>query len=564
MRSKTYIDTLIETPQSERVPGREDQVENYAGGQVFQLDEWGVLDRFLILGTEHSTYYATARKVSVEALNRVLKCVASDPTRVVRRAIEVSVKNLAPSNSHAIFILALVAAKATDRYDKSAAYHAILKVCRTGTHLFEFVDCVKRLKGTASGLGLRRALQRWYTRSDVGRLEYQLLKYRQRDGWSHRDVLRLAKPRSKKDGLGRDVEIALGHAVGKPETKKGGDLAEPADEDARRLLIGYEAALGAMTMGAKPKIMAQLIADHRLTREMVPAEYLAHREVWEALLPGMPAGAMLRNLGKLTQLGLLKPLSDATMLVISLFTDVGTLKRARLHPAAILNAHKIYSQGHGLRGSLSWAPVQEIQAALEVAFTKSFDAIEPTGKRFYLGVDVSSSMNYAGVAGLSALTAAEGAAAMAMSVARVEPRHVVLGFASGYGGFQSTLRTDGAMRDLGVTARDSMTDVLRKTREMNFGRTDCALPMLDAMARHLEVDCFVILTDNETWVGGIHPYQALRKYRQESGVPARLVVVAMTGTQFTIADPTDAGMLDVVGFDASAPGIIQNFAKGEV
>jgi 60 kDa SS-A/Ro ribonucleoprotein len=40
-------------------------------------------------------------------------------------------------------------------------------------------------------------------------------------------------------------------------------------------------------------------------------------------------------------------------------------------------------------------------------------------------------------------------------------------------------------------------------------------------------------------------------------------VVGMTATQFSIADPKDSGMMDVVGFDGSAPNIISSFARGE-
>ena len=60
----------------------------------------------------------------------------------------------------------------------------------------------------------------------------------------------------------------------------------------------------------------------------------------------------------------------------------------------------------------------------------------------------------------------------------------------------------------------------------------------------------------------VHPHQALRRYRERSGIDARLIVVAMTSTGFSIADPDDAGMLDVVGFDAAVPGLITGFARG--
>lgn len=44
------------------------------------------------------------------------------------------------------------------------------------------------------------------------------------------------------------------------------------------------------------------------------------------------------------------------------------------------------------------------------------------------------------------------------------------------------------------------------------------------------------------------------------GIPARLVVVGMASKGFTIADPNDGGMLDVVGFDTTTPQVIADFA----
>jgi len=59
----------------------------------------------------------------------------------------------------------------------------------------------------------------------------------------------------------------------------------------------------------------------------------------------------------------------------------------------------------------------------------------------------------------------------------------------------------------------------------------------------------------------MHPVQALQAYRRQSGIPAKLVVVGMTSNGFSIADPDDAGMLDVVGFDTAAPRLIADFCE---
>jgi 60 kDa SS-A/Ro ribonucleoprotein len=82
------------------------------------------------------------------------------------------------------------------------------------------------------------------------------------------------------------------------------------------------------------------------------------------------------------------------------------------------------------------------------------------------------------------------------------------------------------------------------------------------MDHKVKVDTFVIITDSETNSDGIHPCQALVKYRKKMGIPARLVVVALTGTDVTIADPKDSGTLDIVGFDTAAPALIQQFSQG--
>ena len=128
------------------------------------------------------------------------------------------------------------------------------------------------------------------------------------------------------------------------------------------------------------------------------------------------------------------------------------------------------------------------------------------------------------------------------------------GFIDGAGGLCLQLGTH--------LARQRLDDAVRVTENLPFGGTDCALPMLYALAREREIDTFVIYTDNETWAGDIHPAQALRDYRHASGIEARLGVVGMVSNGFSIADPNDPGMLDVVGFDTATPQLISDFARG--
>ena len=121
--------------------------------------------------------------------------------------------------------------------------------------------------------------------------------------------------------------------------------------------------------------------------------------------------------------------------------------------------------------------------------------------------------------------------------------------------------TDG-LTPLALSPRQRLDDAVKTVSNLPFGGTDCALPMLYAQEREREIDTFVIATDSETWAGAVHPVQALRDYREASGIDARLVVVGMVSNGFSIADPADPGMLDVVGLDTATPQLISDFARG--
>ena len=167
--------------------------------------------------------------------------------------------------------------------------------------------------------------------------------------------------------------------------------------------------------------------------------------------------------------------------------------------------------------------------------------------------------------GGSVLTCREATAALSLVTMAVEPETHVVGFTSAghhqgrYGGLHGGANTE--MTVLGISPGQRLTDAVAAVSDLPFGGTDCALPMLYALEKRLEVDAFVVMTDNETWAGEIHPVEALRRYRAKTGIPAKLVVVGMTSTGFSIADPDDGGMLDVVGFDAAAPSVIADFVR---
>lgn len=536
------------TPQREPLP-HTTQVSNDAGGYVWAVDAWAQLDRFLVLGSTGGTYYVGERQLTRDNAAAVEVCLTEDGPRAVRRVIELSLSGRAPGNDPALFVLAM-AASAPDAATRAAALGALNVVARTGTHLFHWLQYVTAFRGW--GRGVRRAVARWYTAKRPADLAYQVLKYGTRDGWSHRDALRLAHPKAPSD----THHVLFRYALGTADVDPGHERR--ADPD----VMGRIAAVRSIrTMS--PGQAAAVIRIYRLTREMVPTDLLRHRAVWAALLDRMPLTALIRNLGVMTAVGLVAPLSDAARAVALRLGDRDAVRRARVHPVAVLSALAAYSAGHGVKGHRTWTPVREVVDALDAAFYLAFENVRPCGKRVLLALDVSGSMASA-LGGLPHVTCREAAAAMALVTAASEPEYRLVAFTAGsYPSRWSA--THGAawnvgLTELAVSPRQRLDDVLRVTSALKFGGTDCALPMLEALAHRWAVDAFVVYTDNETWAGDVHPAEALRRYRERMGIAAKLVVVAMTSTGFSIADPGDAGMLDVVGFDAATPQVVSDFA----
>lgn len=517
-----------ETTQTEPIPG-EGMIQNSAGGYVYEIDDFSRLLRFLILGTDGGTYYVSERKLTADNAKCVMRCIETDGKRTVDLIREVSVNARAPKNDPALFALAM-AASAKNVETRKYALEALRDVARIGTHLLHFAAYVEQFRGW--GRSLKAAIRAWYDARNTDDLAFQFVKYQSRDGWSERDLLRLSHPLARNQN-----ERALFEWVTK------GTISE----DLPGIVKAFEAAKNAKT----PKEVAALVTANRLSREMVPTEFLKTPEVWAALVPVSGYTAILRNLGVMGACGYLKPISDASTLVAERIADTEAVRKSKVHPIQILSALKVYSQGHGERGSLSWSPVPNVIDALDSAFYVSFGNVEKSGKKTMLGLDVSGSMCSGTIAGVPGITPRIGAAAMAMATAHAEDNYYAVAFSHN-------------LVEFPLSKKERLDDVIQRMQRIPMGGTDCSLPMLAAIEAKLDVDTFLVYTDNETWAGRVHPSQALRKYRALGNMHARSAVVGMTATQFSIADPADPGMLDVVGFDSGTPSVISQFSKGSV
>jgi 60 kDa SS-A/Ro ribonucleoprotein len=260
-----------------------------------------------------------------------------------------------------------------------------------------------------------------------------------------------------------------------------------------------------------------LIEDYRLGVEQVPPRWKHSARVWEALLGSMSYLELVRNLGQLTAVGLVRPQSATTALLVARLLDRKRVENSKVHPIALLDAFRTYREAEG------FTPVPSVIEALNSAFYMAFDNVRPSGRRIYLAVDANCSMGRSRCVGMPSLSAAMASLALSMIYAKTEP-----------------LLTTGSFQGPPGIAPQAIEAAL------NQG---------------LRVDAFVVLTDLEKSGEPAHRY-TLDRYRQSTGIATRLAVIAMAAEDCNMTDPNDPLQMSVAGFDASVPEILARFVRG--
>jgi 60 kDa SS-A/Ro ribonucleoprotein len=262
----------------------------------------------------------------------------------------------------ALFALAAAATRALgDEDGRRAAHAAVPLVCRTGTHLFLFAGYLEQFGGW--GRGTRRAIGNWYADPErsVTDIAYQAVKYRRCEGWVHRDLLRLSHPRTDEPVRRQLFDWISGRTI-----SAGCPWRQPSN--GRR---------------PPPPPLRSVNLSRATMWEMIPDRFLNEPSVWEALLQnGLPQGALMRQLPRLTRLGPLEPMGQWAGPVAAQLADPKRLRKAHMHPINVLVAQRTYASGRSARGEGMWSPSRPIVDALDAAFYAAFGVAGP-GHRSY-------------------------------------------------------------------------------------------------------------------------------------------------------------------------------------
>jgi 60 kDa SS-A/Ro ribonucleoprotein len=574
------------TPQTQVIPGYENSMSaNNAGGQSFVTEDFTRLTRWLICGSEGGSYYVGEKQLTLENVSCLDRCLAQDGMGVINLIVEISTQGRALKQDPLLFALARAASvgDSTPTPEQAAVRkHALMmmpRVARTATMLFHFVNFYQQFRGWSRGS--RSAVAAWYTGMPVGKLAQQAWKYKSRDGWDHKDVLRLSHAKAT-DGFASAERSEIFKYLANPDEsvlKKGLDGVATLDiMDADRFAVSMEneqsralrqiaAAeellhIDPTEKGAVSKAVS-LILDYRLEREAVPTGLLNEVRVWDALSTTMGLEALLRNFNKMTIVGLLAPLSDGSKRIIDKLGSMEDLKAARVHPMRVLIAAKQYAAGRGQdrggRTPLTWTPNQRVIDALDAAFYLAFGTVVPTGKKVLAAADVSGSMSGGDVMGINGFTPLMCSAAMILVLLNTEPNSHAIGFDSagyGRGGLTSTVP---GCYELPLTPSMRVDQVLEVMSRHRGGATDTSLPIQYAMKKNMDVDAIATYTDGETFAGRVQPAESLAQYRKKVGHRVRAINLMTTANHVSVQDTKDQDVFEIAGFDSAVPGLISDF-----
>jgi 60 kDa SS-A/Ro ribonucleoprotein len=454
------------------------------------------------------------RTLPVDNLHAVKECLNGDGLRVVRAVAEISASGRAPRSSPLLQALAMAASPGfASAFTNAAALAALPQVARTTAELCTFATFASGIRGW--GRGLRSAIAGWYLAKPAAELANQMIRFRHQHGggWTDRDLIRRAHPKAETPALNALFQWAIDD-----------ELGHLATADIRHGELRQVYAFERVKKSTSEAEIVRWIEDDRLTLEMIPPEWRNSARVWEALLENMPYGSMLRYLGKMTEVGLLAPHSAAAALVVARLMDRKRVLNASIHPIALLSAWSEYRQGPG---------PASVADALGDAFYLAFENLTPIGCRIHLSIAAGAPVAMSAV--------------MAMSVARSEAGAVIAAF------------HDRIWR-LDISRKHLLEQACREIG-CEQGVPDLSLPMKDARRRAIPVDAFVILTGGDSGAGDRDAGQALEEYRQALGLPAKLVVVAMTGGGYRNRCPADAGRMAIAGFDGSVPAVLADFLR---
>jgi len=493
-------------PQTEKLPGRESEMDyNDAGGTGF-IDNAKRLERFVILGVDDGTLYVDKNTLT----KRTIELVQALPYETVR---DVTLDNLdkAWRRRNPLAVAAIRAALVKEDRAKVAS-EMLPALVNTPSDLLYFARLYHQELAAPFSRSVRRAV------SDKlnGFSEFHLAKYRKRWGFGLDDLIKLTHPKPRDERR----SVAFRYLL-----SSGGEYAVPGS---------YFYHLETLKRVESLDEMIKIITMHGLSWEFAPTWALKEPKFWEALFKEgwIPEMALVRNAWRFAN----PAISPETRgKVVEALANV-----ERVHPGYILTAWIELKNRQEKLGSLASPLIDALWRAFE-----SRSGASQRRDRIAIGLDVSGSTFVK--AGNALLI--ERILAMGAILKRVFPNSDLVYFDS---------RVKPGPNDP-VAALEYVDNYYYSYDEKGWGGgTALAAPVAHFAKLAPPYDAVVIITDEEGWQGE-HIQQVYKRNKKKLG---KLIVVTVSGAAtVSMTDPKDPDQLTVVGIVPDLDEIVGRFLE---
>ncbi|XP_071155861.1 RNA-binding protein RO60-like [Mytilus edulis] len=521
--------------------------------------------RLLNYYTEGSVYKVLGRTYNKENAACLVHMLEEKRGKEILAEVEKYNDNCTPVQKDMLLFTVALCMKSKDSELKQHANKIFLLLCKTAKELFTFIQFHKKLSGDTNSRGygrsLRRTLNEWYNRQDPMDLAILVMKESASGGWSHANVLRLAHIKGKSEG----TAIILKYLVkGMEELKKLGEQPENVQK-----VVDYLKTIHSVRNSTDEHQVARLIEQHHLGKQQVLPALLNSKEIWGALVSEMSVGEVLENFNKLASVGFLEIAHDGSKKIVEMLRSEEILQKSNIQPIDVVMALSAYE--HGKAGKVTWMRNEAVIDALNFALESTMKVNESnntksTNKRYLIGVRVGSNTKKSTVRGTQSLPSLVAASAIAMITARKEDKVQLVYFADK--ATELTLTSESSLKEISeeISKQILVSAALPPVGSGDTPKQPCdlAAPIRWATENSKKIDVFINITDSLDRTGDITPSKALMQYRKEMNMPkAKLVSCGLCNANMKTADPNDPRMIDIAGFDATVPIIINKFILDE-
>lgn len=516
--------------------------------------------RLLNYYTEGSVYKILGRIYSKEHTGCLVQMLEEKRGKEILAEVEKYNEDCTPSQKDMLLFTIALCMKSKDNELKQHANKTFLLLCKTARDLFTFLEFHKKLSSETCNRGygrsLKRTLTEWYNRQDPMELAVLTMKEFSYGGWTHKDVISLAHIKGKSEGTSIIFKYIM---KGMDELKKSEDQPENVQK-----VVDYLKTIHTVRHSTDEHQVARLIEQFSLGKQHVATSLLDSKEVWGALISEMAVAEILRNFNKLASIGFLDSSYENSKKVIEMLRNEEVLQKANVHPIDVLIALSLYEHGKG--GKMTWTRNDAVSEALNFALESTIKNTKPTNKRYLIGVRVGANKKKSTVRGTQALSSIATAAGMAMVTARKEDKVQLVYFADK--ATQLSLTSESSLKEI---VEEISKQVLVSAAVPLAGSGDVLKPPCDLTApirwateNRKQIDVFINITDSLDRTGEITPSKALMQYRKELNMPnSKLVTCGLSNANMKTADPHDPRMIDIAGFDATVPSVINRFILDE-